>query len=148
MTSYYAFQLLLTLVLITSVHWKLLQEDIYYEKRFFDAILQNGATWPLIIWICIYLFLSNDLSSYFMTGSCIGFSKRYITFWNLIELLSLLASSYTTLSWLVSAHSSTFFLPSTIIAMTKGLQWLRVFSFFKGINMQLTTFVLSMSKVS
>ena len=136
------------LVPITSVHWKLTQADIYYEKKFSQVILQNGATWPLIIWICIYLFLSDDLSNYLMNGSCIGFSKRYIRFWNLIDILSLLASLYTTIDSLVRAHSSTLFLSSAVIAITKGLQWLRFFSLLKEINMQLTTFVLSISKVS
>ena len=148
MTSYYAFQILLMLVLITSVHLKLLQQDIYSEKKFSDIMLQNGATWPMIIWICIYLFVSNDLSSYFMKGSCIGFIKRYLKFWNLIEILSLLASLYTTIALLVRAHFSTLFIPSVIVAMTKGLQWLRFFSFLKGINMELTTCVLAISKVS
>ena len=109
-------------------------DDFQYENRMSDT------TWPLVIWICIYFFLNNDLSSYSMMRSCGDFSKRYMNFWNFIETISIVASFLSTIIF--------FNVPSAIIAVTKGLLWLRFFSFLKGINMQLTTFVLAISKVS
>ena len=108
----------------------------------------NGiqTPWPLVIWISVYFLWNTDLLSYVMIRSCKKFFTRYRQFWNIVETLALIASIVTTIFSIYHSHSYPF--PSIFIGATKCLQWLRFFSFLKEINMQLSTFVLSTSKVS
>ena len=81
-----------------------------------------------------------------MIRSCKKFCQRYRHFWNIVGTLGPIASIVTTVFSFFRQHSYPF--PSMFIVATKIFQWLRLFSFLKETNMQLSTFVLSISRVS
>jgi len=99
--------------------------------------------WLTIFWICLYYFLRDEVVNFFMMTSRKKVYMRYFNFWNFIEIASITAALSTTIYSLITQT-----LPSApVVAITKGLLWLRVFTFFKTVNVQLATFVLSLGKI-
>jgi hypothetical protein len=98
-----------------------------------------------------YIYLANIGIFYFVIreiGKAIGLgtitrrARVYITFWNLIDVLTTCLALISTIS--IRCGFTEW---RNLFAITTGFMWLRVLSYLKGINMQLATFVLAILQV-
>jgi len=106
------------------------------------GLLFYQSPWLFVLWVCIYFLTFNDLLNIMLMQSYQKIIKRYLTFWVFIETSSLILA-------VITIFASFFVTPLSLnlLVLVKSFLWLRFFACLKGVNMQLATFVLSMTEM-
>lgn len=125
---------------------------IFGFRRAVNALLLGSSSGTVLMYIYlanigIFYFVIREIGKVVSMCTITRRTQVYLTFWNLIDLLT------TILALVSSVAIRCSFTPSlkrdirAILAIATGFMWLRVLSYLKGINMQLATFVLAILQV-
>ena len=99
----------------------------------------NIANSPVLMTtlICIYLFVREEVSHYFLVKSIRKVLKRYTSFWNLVRITAIISILVTNV-FISTVGQAT---PNWLIFMSKTLSWLILIGFIKGTNLKLSLFI-------